>query len=73
MIDKCKELIDKGIRDIGYIFNISKCECDKSCDTGQYLDYESYKCKEIIYKLVKEYIENINESELIYNNTLNNY
>ena len=21
-----------------------KCECDKSCDIGEYLDYESFKC-----------------------------
>ena len=32
---ECKELIDKGVFDKGYIFNLSncKCECDKSCNT----------------------------------------
>ena len=36
----CKELIDKGICDKGYIWNPSncKCECDKSCEFGEYLD-----------------------------------
>ena len=43
--DKCRrndeELIDKGICDKGFIWNPSncKCECDKSCDIGEYLDY----------------------------------
>ena len=42
-----KELIDKGICDKGYIWNPSncKCECDKSCDFGEYLDYENCKCR----------------------------
>ena len=22
-----------------------KCECDKSCDDGEYLDYENCKCR----------------------------
>ena len=43
---ECKELIDKSECDIGYIWNQSnyKCECDKSCDVGEYLEYEKYKC-----------------------------
>ena len=42
---ECKELIDKGICDKGYIWNPSncKCQCDKSCDFGEYLDYENCK------------------------------
>ena len=38
---ECKELIDKGVCDKGFIFNPSncECECDKSCNTSQYLDY----------------------------------
>ena len=37
----------KGICDTGVIWNSSKCECefDKSCDVGEYLDYESCKCR----------------------------
>ena len=42
---ECKELIDKGRCDNGFIWNPSmwKCECDKSFDKGQYLDYENCK------------------------------
>ena len=44
---ECKELIDKGICDKGFIWNPGNCECefDKSCDTGQYLDYKDCKCR----------------------------
>ena len=48
--DKCrcesKELIDKGVCDKGFIWNPSncECECDKSCDVGEYLNYEKCKC-----------------------------
>ena len=45
--DEWKELIDKGTCDKGLIWNPSKCDCefDKSCDVGEYLDNENYKCK----------------------------
>ena len=38
--------IDKGICDKGFIWNPSNCECDcdKSSDVGEYLDYKSCKC-----------------------------
>ena len=38
---ECKELIDKGIFDKGFIWNPRncECECDKSCYIGEYLDY----------------------------------
>ena len=69
--DKCKcewkELIDKGICDKGFIWNPSncECECDKSCDIGEYLDYKNCKCrKRIIDKLVEECSENIYEIKL---------
>ena len=34
---ECKELIDKGICDKGFIWNLSicECECDTSCDVGE--------------------------------------
>ena len=40
---ECKELIDKGVWDEGFIWNPSncECECDKECDVGEYLDYEN--------------------------------
>ena len=37
---ECKELIDKRICDKGFIWN-PECECDKSCDIGEYLDLKS--------------------------------
>ena len=61
---ECKELIDKGICDKGYIWNPSncKCECDKSCDFGEYLDYENCTCrKRLVDKLIEECNENIKE------------
>ena len=54
---ECKELIDKGICDKGFIWNPSncECECDKTCDIGEYLDYESCKCrKKLADKLIDE-------------------
>ena len=49
--DKCrceyKELIDKGRCDEEFIWNPGnfECKCDKSCDVGEYLDYENCKCR----------------------------
>ena len=54
---ECKELVNKGVYDKGYIWNPSTCqwECDKSCDVYEYLDYENYNCREkIVDKLVEE-------------------
>ena len=44
---ECRELIDKGSCEKEFIWNPSNCECkcDKSCDIGEYLDYENCKCK----------------------------
>ena len=64
---ECKELIDKGICYKGYAWNPSncECECDKLCDFGEYLDYESCKCrKRLVDKLVEECNENIDEQTL---------
>ena len=36
-----KELIEKGKCNKVFIWNPSNCECDKSCDIGEYLDYEN--------------------------------
>ena len=49
--DKCryeyKELSDKGICNKGLTLTPSKCECEcnRSCDIGEYLDYENCKCR----------------------------
>ena len=59
--------------DKGFIWNPSncECECDKSYDVGEYLDYKNCKCKKrIIDKLVEEYSENIDGHEMLYHETL---
>ena len=59
--------------DKGFIWNPSncECECDKSCDIGEYLDYKNCKCRKIIIgKLVEECSENIDGNEMFYNETL---
>ena len=77
-------MIDKGIYDKGVIWNPSNCECNKSWDVGEHLDYKNCECrKKLVDQLVKECSENINEKELhptelhlnkmIYNSTVNNY
>ena len=61
-------MIDKGVFDKGYTWNPSncECECDKSCDVGEYLDYENCKCtKRLVDKLVEECSDNIDEAKLI--------
>ena len=66
-----KELIDKGMCDKAFISNPSECECDKSFDIGEYLDYKNCKCrKRITDKLVEECSENIDGNEILYNETL---
>ena len=72
----CKELIDNGRCNKGFIWNLSncECECDKLCDVGEYLDYKNCKCrKRLIDKLVEECSENIDGNKMIYNGTLNDH
>ena len=41
-------------------------EYDKSCDIGEYLDYENYKCrKKLVGKLIDECTETIEETSLV--------
>ena len=64
---ECKELIDKGICDKGFIWNLSicECECDTSCDVGEYLDYENCNCrKKVVDKLVEECTETDDEVKM---------
>ena len=68
-------MINKGICGKGFIWNPSncECECDKSCDVEEYLDYANCKCrKRLIDKLVEEYSEIIDEKEL-HSNEINDY
>ena len=55
-------MFDKSVCDKGYAWNPSncECECDKSCDVGECLDYENCKCR----KMLVEYTEDINEANL---------
>ena len=67
----CKELIDKGICDKGFIWDPSncECECDKFRDIGEYLDYENCKCrKKLVDRLVDECAENIDEVKIAVKN-----
>ena len=79
-------MIDKGICDKGFIWNPSnwECECDKSCDVGEYLYYKNCTCRKcLVDKLIEECDENIDEKELhptelhsnkmIYKSTLSDY
>ena len=46
---ECKELIYRGAFDKGFIWNPSNCECEcyKSCDFSEYLDYKKKVSKKI--------------------------
>ena len=73
---ECKELIDKGVRDKGFICDPSncECECDKSCDVREYLDYENCKCrKKLLEKLVEEYTETVEEVKIAENENENKH
>ena len=64
---ECKELIDKGVCNKVFLWNPSNCECqcDKSCNFGEYLDYENCKCrKKLDNKLVEECPENVDEVKI---------
>ena len=60
-------MIGKGICDEGFIWNLSncECECDKSCDVGEYLEYANCKCrKRLIDKVAEECSEIIDEVKM---------
>ena len=72
----CKKWIDKERCDKGFILNPHNCdcECNKSCNVGEYLDYENCKCrKNLVNKLVERCSENTDGNEMIYNENLNDY
>ena len=53
---ECKELIDRSVCDKRFIWNPSNCDCEcyKSCDVSEYLNYKNCKCKK---KLVDKLVE----------------
>ena len=60
-------MIDKETCDKRFIWNPSnrECERDKSCDIGEYLNYENCKCRKTFNdKLVEECTENVEEVKL---------
>ena len=74
-----QELVDKGICDKGFNWNPSSCycECDKSFDVGEYLNYKNFG-KRLVDKFVEECNKNFDEKELhsnemVYDSTLNYY
>ena len=61
-------MIDKGVCDKGYIWKPSncECECDESCDVGEYLNYKNCRCrKRLDDKLVEECTETVNEVKIV--------
>ena len=53
--------------DEGFIWNPinCECECDKSCDVGEDLNYENCKCrKKLADKLVEECTETLEKTKL---------
>ena len=61
-------MIDKGTCHKGFIWNPSNCECEcyKSCDFSEYLDYKNRKCQNrLVNKLAGECTENIEETMLV--------
>ena len=68
-------MFHKCICDKGFIWNPSncECECDKSCDVGEYVDYENCRCrKKIVDKLVEECTENIDKVKIAECNAVEN-
>ena len=54
------------IKDFFWNRSNCKCECDKSCDIGEYLGYKNCKCrKKLIDPLIEECTENIDETKII--------
>ena len=45
-------------------------ECDKLCDTGQYLDYKNCVCRNILIDKLIEECTNVIDGDTIYNETL---
>ena len=57
-----------AIKDL-FGIQITECKCDKSCDLGEYLDYDNSR-KRLVDKLVQECTENIAEITLFVHKNL---
>ena len=47
------------IKNMHGILSICECECDKSCDFSEYLDYKKSKCRK---RLTEKLVEDCNET-----------
>ena len=67
-------MVNGGNCDKGYSWNrsICKCECDKSCNIGEYLDYKSCTCICIIDKSIDDCTNTIEEDDDILVNSSDN-
>ena len=69
-------MTDEDRCDNGFVWNstICQCECEKSCDAGEYLDYTNFNSRrKLIDKIVKKCDENVDGNGLVYNPTLTDY
>ena len=67
--------MDKVVCSEGYIWNPSNCECEcnKSCDIVEYLNYKNCKCrKKLVDKLLEDCTENIDEVKIANKNKYKN-
>ena len=65
---ECKYFFDKVRCNDGFIWNpnICKCECDKSCDAGEYLEYEKCKCiKKLTLECEDEILNTADTAQLL--------
>ena len=71
---ECKELIDKGVCDKGFIWNPSncQCECDKSCDAGEYFNNKNCRCRKKLVESMTDKGTEIVEEVRIVNTTVEN-
>ena len=55
--------IDKEIYNKGFVWSPGnfECECDKSYDVREHLDYENCKCRKSVEKLVYKLVEECSE------------
>ena len=59
-----EDLIDKGIRDKGFIWNPSNCQCECDKSIGEYLDYRHFVCRNtLVDRLVEECSNVIDENK----------
>ena len=67
--DGMKTNADVNVKNQEFVWNLSNCEweCNKSCDIGEYLDYQNCKCKSsTVDELVEECTKIVDENK-IYN------